>query len=230
MRAAIGLPPGVADAEGPHAQPHAELEQARERAGRRHGGDEALQYADLRGGLHDAHHAQNCRRRHEAVGVERHAQLMVAAEPQAEVADIAGLEAGIDIAAAVGHRDPAVPRRRELAESFFFGDRDFGIVGIAERIEMKLRAHRLEAVEHGAKIADHPCRVLVTDAHHQRDRGRDRFVAANAGRRRQHRRERVGGKAKHQENNRIPKRRDRPWQDDQQQCQQHDIQGTEAIR
>ena len=41
-------------------QPHAELEQARERAGRRQAAMTALQDAELRGGLHDAHHAQNC--------------------------------------------------------------------------------------------------------------------------------------------------------------------------
>ena len=45
---AIALPPGAADRVGAHAEPHAELEDAGERAGRRQADDQALQNAELR--------------------------------------------------------------------------------------------------------------------------------------------------------------------------------------
>ena len=107
--AAIALPPGRADGPGAHAEPHAELEEARERAGRGQADDEALQNAELRIGLHDAHQAQDRRRGHEAVGVERDGEFVLAAPALAEVPEVAGLEAGVVGAAAIGHRDAAAP-------------------------------------------------------------------------------------------------------------------------
>ena len=61
--AAIALPPGAAERVGAHAEPHAELEDAGEGAGRRHADDQALQDADARIGLHDAHQPQDRVRR-----------------------------------------------------------------------------------------------------------------------------------------------------------------------
>ena len=63
IRPAIALPPGAADGVGAHAEPHAELEHARERAGRGQADDQPLQDAELGIGLHDAHQAQDRRRR-----------------------------------------------------------------------------------------------------------------------------------------------------------------------
>ena len=63
---------------GAHAEPHAELEDARERAGRRQADHEALQDAELRIDLHDAHHAQDRGRGQEAVGVERDGEFVLA--------------------------------------------------------------------------------------------------------------------------------------------------------
>ena len=93
---AIALPPGAADGVGAHAEPHAELEDARERAGRRHADHEALQDAEPRIGLHDAHQPQHRVGGHDAVGVEHDRELVVLAPALAEVADVAGLEAGVD--------------------------------------------------------------------------------------------------------------------------------------
>ena len=88
---AIALPPGAADGVGAHAEPHAELEDAREGAGRRQADDQPLQNAEPRIGLHDADEPQHGVGGHEAVGVERHGELVVAAPALAEVADVAGL-------------------------------------------------------------------------------------------------------------------------------------------
>ena len=77
IRAAVGLPPGAADGPGAHAEPHAELEDARERAGRRQADHQPLQDAELRIGLHDAHEAQDRGRGHEAVGVERDREFVL---------------------------------------------------------------------------------------------------------------------------------------------------------
>ena len=92
---AIALPPGAADGVGAHAEPHAELEDAREGAGRGQPDDEALQDAELRVGLHDAHQPQHRIRGHQAVGIEHDREFVLRAPALAEIADVAGLEAGI---------------------------------------------------------------------------------------------------------------------------------------
>ena len=63
--------------------------------------DEALQDADARMRLHDAHEAQDRLARHQAVGVERQHQVVVRAPALAEIAQVAGLEAGVVGAAAI---------------------------------------------------------------------------------------------------------------------------------
>ena len=74
---AIALPPGAADGVGAHAEPHAELKEAREGAGRRQADDEPLQNAELGIRLHDAHETQDGVGGHEAVGVERHGEFVL---------------------------------------------------------------------------------------------------------------------------------------------------------
>ena len=114
---AIALPPRAADGVGAHAEPHAELEDAREGAGRGKPDDQALQNAELGIGLHDADQAEHGVRRHEAVGVERHREFVFAAPSLAEVADVAGLVAGIDVAPPVGDRDAVAPARGQRCEA-----------------------------------------------------------------------------------------------------------------
>ena len=70
IRPAVALPPGAADRVGPHAVAHAELEDARERAGARQADDQLLQDADLGVRLHDPHQPHDRRARHHAVGIE----------------------------------------------------------------------------------------------------------------------------------------------------------------
>ena len=76
-------------------KPHAELEQPRERARRGQADHQRLQDAERRIGLHDAHEAQHRFGGHEAVGVQRDREFVCVAPALAEIADIAGLEAGI---------------------------------------------------------------------------------------------------------------------------------------
>ena len=101
-RAAIADPPGLAHGVGAHAVAHAELEDARERRLRRHADDERLQDADLRMRLHHAHELDDGGAGHDAVGVERQHQFVVAAPAVAEIAHVAGLVAGVVGAAAIG--------------------------------------------------------------------------------------------------------------------------------
>ena len=54
---------------------------------------------------------------HEAVGVERDREFVLVAPALAEVADVAGLEAGVDLAPPVGDRDAAAPSLGQRAEA-----------------------------------------------------------------------------------------------------------------
>ena len=92
---AIALPPGAADGVGAHAKPHAELKNARKRAGRGKAYDQPLQNAETGIGLHDAHQTQNGVRRHETVGVELYREFMLASPALAEFTE-SGLVGRVD--------------------------------------------------------------------------------------------------------------------------------------
>ncbi len=204
---AIALPPGCAGRVGAHAEPHAELEQAREGAGRGQADHQTLQNAELRIGLHDAHETQHRFRRHEAVGIERDRKFVLCAPALAEVADIAGLETGILLAAAIGDANAAAPRGCERSELLVFGGRHGGIAGVAQDVDMKAIGitRGRDAGEHRLEIADHAVRQFVADAEKQRGRGGDRLVALDARGRRVDRAERVARKAHDEEaDDRVP--------------------------
>ena len=118
---AIGLPPGPADRVGAQPQPHAELKHPREGAGRRQADDQALQDAEPRIGLHDANEAQDGVGGDEAIRVQRDRELMLTAPARAEIADVAGLEAGIGRAPAVGDGNAIAPRGRERGKARALG-------------------------------------------------------------------------------------------------------------
>ena len=103
IRTAITLPARRAQRVGAHAEPHAELKNAREGAGTRQAGHQRLQNADARLGLHDAHQAQHRRRRHHAVGIEHDGVFMLPPPLLAKIADIARLEAAAVLAPAIGN-------------------------------------------------------------------------------------------------------------------------------
>src|SRR5690606_20997254 len=108
------MPPDRARREGAHGVAHAELKHARKETRARHADHEALQNAEPRIGLHDAHEAYDRLARHQAVGVERDHDIVVRAPAIEEVAHIAGLEAGIRFA-------PAIEEAVFVAEFFLPG-------------------------------------------------------------------------------------------------------------
>jgi hypothetical protein len=231
--AAIALPPGAADGVGAHAEPHAELENARERAGRRQADHQALQDADLAVRLHDAHQPQDGGGRHKAVRVERDRKLVAVAPPLAEVAHVAGLEARIVGAPPIGQPQAAVPSLGEQPEArvLLLGDRR--VAGVAEHIDVEAvtDAGSREVGHHRLEVADHPLGALVANAQQDGGRGRYRLVAADARCRRQHRGDRVARKTHDREpDGRVPEADHRPRQCGGEQHQDHDIEGVEPIR
>ena len=104
---------------------------------------------------------------HEAVGVERHREFVPAAPALAEVADVAGLEAGVGVAAPVGDRDAPAPRVGERREACVFSAAAISaIAGVAQHIEMEAIAPRLRrrSRQHRLEIADDAVRRFVADA------------------------------------------------------------------
>src|SRR5438477_451326 len=75
--------------------------------------------------------------RHEAVGIERDREIMLAAPAFAEVADIAGLVGRIELTTPVGDCHPAAPARSQGGEGCLFAGCDGGVAGVAEDVEME---------------------------------------------------------------------------------------------
>src|SRR5262245_60015585 len=96
---AIALPPSRANGVRAHAQAHAELEHSRKGAGRWHADDQTLDDTEPWIGLHNAYQAQYGVGAHQAVGVEHNEEVVQFAPAFAEVADIAGLESEVAVAA-----------------------------------------------------------------------------------------------------------------------------------
>ncbi len=111
---------------------HAELEDARERAGRRHADHQALQDADLGMRLHHAHQAHDLVAGHQAVGVERQHQGVVLAPAGAEIAHVAGLVAGVVGAAPVDDAFAVGVSGLPGCDCRFLGGADGRVVGVAQ--------------------------------------------------------------------------------------------------
>ncbi len=146
---------------------HAELEDARKRAGGRHADHQALQNADLGMGLHHAHEAHDLVARHQAVGIERQHEGEILAPAGAEVAHVAGLEAGVVGAAAIDDA-PAIgigglPGFHRL----LLGGGDLRVIGIAqdEIAEYCPFTCRVHAGLDRPQAQDGALRVLVAHRH-----------------------------------------------------------------
>ncbi len=135
---------------------HAELEDARERAGRRHADHQALQDADLGMRLHHAHQAHDLVARHQAVGVERQHERVVLAPAGAEVAHVAGLEAGVVGAAAIDDALAVGIGGLPGRDGRFLGGGDGGVVGVAQHevAEGRALAGRVDAGLDGLEPQD----------------------------------------------------------------------------
>ena len=185
-RPAIADPPGRAHRVGAHAVTHPELEDARERARRRRADDEALQDAEPRMRLHDAHQPEHRLAGHQAVRVEGQHEFAVAPEGLAEVAHVAGLEAGVLVAPAVDDRVRIGRRRAPGGDRRLLGRRHLPVRGVAEDEigEGGAKARPVDAGLHRREPRHGAGRVLVAEGHQDRGAGADRLAARRRPRRR----------------------------------------------
>ena len=119
--------------------------------------------------------------RHEAVSVKRDREFVVAAPSVAEIANVAGLVAGVYRTSTVGHRNTAFPPRGELADTRFFLDSNRGIACVAQHVEVKAVAGtgRVEPGKHWLQVADNPFGRFIPNAHNNGGRRGNRLVATN---------------------------------------------------
>ncbi len=171
VRTGIALPPRAARRVRTHAVPHAELEDSRERAGRRQADDQRLQDAQARIAFHQADHAQDRRPGHDAVGVEHDHVFVRAAAPLAEIADVAGLEPGVAAASAIV--EPARPPVRALpgGEQRAFARRQPVVPAVAQHkdVESVAQPGRIDARNGRAQRAEHALRIFVVHRHDDGD-------------------------------------------------------------
>src|SRR4029078_7147505 len=95
--------------------------------------------------LHQANQAQDRVRSHEAVGIQRNRQLVVAAPPVAKITNIAWLVSGMHGASRVGRRDTTLPSRGELTDARFFQRRNRRVTGVAQQIAGEARSKATRA-------------------------------------------------------------------------------------
>ena len=201
------------------------------RARRRHADDQALQDAEPRLDLHDAHELEHEVDGHHAVGIEQHREVVVLAPALAEIADIAGLEADIVGAPPVGQRDPSAPECRQRRKARILGGGDGALAGVAQHIDMEALADaaRGEPREHRLEQAGGAVGRLVADAEQDRGRRGDRLVAAHAAGDRRDRRHRIARKAHDQQaDGRVPEPDHVPGQRYREQHDQNEIDNAEA--
>src|SRR3569833_590588 len=168
---AIALPPCAPDGVGAQTEPHAKLKDAREGAGGRKPYDQALKNAEIGIRLHDSNQAENGIGGHEAVGVERHREIMLAAPAVAKLPNIAGLVACVNDASSVRDRHPIGPPRAQGSETSLLAAYDARIAAVAKNIQRKSFhvATKVKASQHRLQIPNHPLRRFVADA--QQNRG-----------------------------------------------------------
>jgi hypothetical protein len=230
IRPAITLPPCAADGVGAHPQAHPELEDAGKGAGRGHADDQALQDAEPRIDLHDAHELEQEIDRHDAVGVEHDGEVVVLAPALAEIRDVASLEADIVGAKPVGQRDPAVPCRCERGKACALGRGDLRPAGVAQHVDMKARPHapRGQHLHHRLEQPRHPLGRFVADTQQDRGGSGDRLIPAHAAGNRRHGCDGVAREAHDQKaDGRVPETDHVPGQRHDEQRQQNEVEGAE---
>ncbi len=177
-------------------------------------------------GLHHAHQAHDLVAGHQAVGVERQHQRVVAAPARAEVAHVAGLVAGVVGAAPVGDAVAVGIGRLPGLHGLFLGSRGLGVVGIAQHevAERRTLARRIHARLDGAEARDGAFRILVAQRHEDRSLEAQRHLLVAGGRIGRH----LGHGAlaevqQPQPDQRIPEAQHRPRRAEQEAHEQDDI-------
>src|SRR5262249_57575218 len=105
--------------------------------GRRQGDNESLQNPQFRIGLHDPDQQQGCLGSHKAIGIERDGKFVLGTPLLAEIANVAGLEAGVDGAPPIRNRDAAVPKIGQLLEALSLYRRDLCVAGVAQYVHVE---------------------------------------------------------------------------------------------
>ena len=175
--------------------------------------------------LHHAGEAHDRCARHQAVGVERQHQLVAAAPPLTEVADVAGLVAGVDGAAAIDDTARLADLGGPRLGGCVLGGGDRWIIGVAqdEIVELAAFAGRVDARLDRAQAQEGAGRILVAQRHQDRglDRQRRRPIAGR--RERGDRAHRVSGDVQEPEaDHRVPEAEHRPRAADRE-CDEQDV-------
>ena len=233
IRAAIGLPPRASNRVGAHAEPHAELKDAGEQAGRRQSNDETLKDAKPGIYLHDPNEADDGICGHETVGIERNRKLVAASPVLTKLADIAGLETGIHRAPSIADCDPIAPTCDQFGKLRLFPDRKIGIVGIAEKVKVEALgvSRSVDTLEHRFQVSDDAYRLFVANAQKNGSRSRYGFVALDQSGRRYHGSHGIGGKPHDDETDHgITKSCHHPGQGDREQEKRRQIEDSKSAR
>ena len=180
---ARSLPPGDPDGMGAHAMAHAELEDPREGALRRLAGNQRLEDAEPRIGLHDPHQAQHRRGGHQAVGIEHDHMVVVAVGPLGELAQIACLEAGIRRPAPVVKESGAGMAKLERGEFALLGRGDLGLAAVAQQMKGEAvgPGRGLQALDHGIEPGEDARHILMADGKADGDPRGDRRLPSACG-------------------------------------------------
>ena len=186
---------------------HAELEGAGEEARARHADDEALQDAEPRIGLHDAHEPQDRRAGEQAVGVERDHEFVVLAPALAEVAHVAGLEAGVLLAVAIEKLIGILGFLLPGGDRLLLGGDHLGARAVAQNeiIEAVAETGGIQARLDRDHAREGARRIFVPHGHENRGALENRVVVARAVGQRDHRVQRIAGEVEHREaDHRVP--------------------------
>ena len=156
-------------AVGAHAEPHAKLKHARERAEGRHADNQRLEDAELRIRLHDPHNAQYGLRRHEAVGIKRECECVVRPQRSQKSRILPALNAVFTNRRRYVTGMVLFHFAMKVRVRSFLGD-DIRIAAVAEEVNMKqVRGLRLnKTIQQWLEIADDLGRTLIADAHQDR--------------------------------------------------------------
>ena len=191
------------------------------------------QDAELRVRLDDAHHPHDRGCGHEAVGVERDGEFVLAAPALAEVPEVSGLEAGVDGAAAVGDRECGRAIARRARRSRLSSSAAISLTaGVAQDVEMeasrprrrasisRIMASRLRITRSGGSLRTKI--VIAVEA-------AIGFVAAQTRDRRQHGRDRIAGEAHDEEaDGGVPEADHRPRHGEPEEQQKQRVGDAEA--
>ena len=162
---AIALPPGTAERIRAHSQAHSELKDPCKCARRRQPDNQALQNTQTRVALHDADHAQNRLRGHQAIGIQDQSEIEFVTPARHEILDVSRFESGVVRAASIADAHVWRPALAQAPNAGFFGLDTFrpGRVAENEDLECLSISRLLKTLDHPIEMTHDPIRILVAD-------------------------------------------------------------------